>query len=142
MKATSETEYYELTFYTLSLNDVNFIHQHVVDAYTAQFANAETKPISLIFALVGLYLYVEKEFNGRDVQQFHQLMSNNKQVWPTILPPSYCGDITISQVLQASIGEGRSVLIQKWCKVIWAAYHNNHTVIRSLAAEYNRGFKI
>ena len=38
--------------------------QHVVDAYAAQTARASTKPITLAFALVGLYLHLEKNQTG------------------------------------------------------------------------------
>lgn len=63
-----ETAYEQLSYYTLSLQDNEFIHQHIVDAYAAQMANENTKPISLIFALVGLYLCIEKNYNGREIQ--------------------------------------------------------------------------
>ena len=45
--------YSELGFYTLAHRDPAFIHQVAVDAYTAQSANEATKPIALVFALVG-----------------------------------------------------------------------------------------
>lgn len=63
---TSECDAYnELQCYTLGQGDLAFIHQHVVDSWTAQHADEQTKPISLTFALVGLYLHVEKGFSGR-----------------------------------------------------------------------------
>ncbi len=48
----------ELCCYTLSLRDAAFIHQHAVDAIAAQNADAQTKPIAIAFALVGLYLAI------------------------------------------------------------------------------------
>ena len=48
--------YHELSAYTLSHPDPSFIHQYVVDAFAAQTADENTKPIALTFALVGLYL--------------------------------------------------------------------------------------
>jgi hypothetical protein len=54
-------QYNELSYYTLGHPDKKyFIHQHLVDAYTAQKADENTKPIAITFDLVGLYLYVEK----------------------------------------------------------------------------------
>jgi hypothetical protein len=35
----------------------NWFHRHVVDAFTAQHADEQTKPIAVTFALVGLYLH-------------------------------------------------------------------------------------
>ena len=48
--------YEELQYYTLGHGDHTFIHQHAVDAWAAQHADHNTKPITLAFALVGLYL--------------------------------------------------------------------------------------
>ncbi|MGB4837418.1 MAG: hypothetical protein WBP08_00365 [Saprospiraceae bacterium] len=57
----STEEFYELSYYTLGHKDMGyFIHQHIVDAYQAQTADKDTKPIAITFALVGLYLYLEK----------------------------------------------------------------------------------
>jgi hypothetical protein len=57
--------YHELTVYTLSHQDPSFIHQHAVDAFAAQTAGETTKPITLTFALVGLYLRSERQYSGR-----------------------------------------------------------------------------
>ena len=48
--------YDELQCYTLAHGGGTLIHQHVVDAWSAQHADGRTKPIELAFALVGLYL--------------------------------------------------------------------------------------
>lgn len=36
MKSNQDDPFHELSFYTLSHPDPSFIHQHSVDAYTAQ----------------------------------------------------------------------------------------------------------
>ena len=74
-----QKELEELTYYTLNKADRNFIHQHVVDAYAAQNADAETKPITLFFALAGLYLLIEKNYTGKEVQAAHIKMSTRKK---------------------------------------------------------------
>ena len=51
--------YDELAFYTLAHQSPYFIHQHIADAFAAQYANDKTKLITIYFALVGLYLFVE-----------------------------------------------------------------------------------
>ena len=63
------TAYHELCCYTLTHGDPAFIHQHVVDAYAAQDASNTDNPIRLTFALVGLYLHVERGFTGRQVNE-------------------------------------------------------------------------
>ncbi len=75
---TSQEQFHELSFYTLSLQDKYFIHQHIVDAYAAQTADINTKPIKIIFSLVGLYLFIEKKYTGREVQLAHMQMAKNK----------------------------------------------------------------
>jgi hypothetical protein len=57
--ATDLDLFHELSFYTLSHGDPAFIHQNSVDAYTAQHADETTKPIAVVFALIGLYLHLE-----------------------------------------------------------------------------------
>lgn len=57
----SEQEHYnELAFYSLAHSDPGFIHQNIVDAFAAQTATEQDKPIKITFALLGLYLCVEK----------------------------------------------------------------------------------
>ncbi len=70
---TLQEQYYELSFYTLAHPDKDFIHQHIVDAYAAQTASEKTKPITIYFSLAGLYLFIEKDYTGRQVQKAHQL---------------------------------------------------------------------
>lgn len=68
MNTEEQQMYNQLAFYTLSHPDkIFFIHQLVVDAYTAQHADAQTKPIAITFALAGLYLVVEKNYTGKQV---------------------------------------------------------------------------
>jgi hypothetical protein len=50
--------------YVYTMGRPGFILQHVVDAFAVQSANTETKPIAVMFGLVGLYLHVERQFSG------------------------------------------------------------------------------
>ena len=80
-----QDEFNELSFYTLSHNGGGyFIHQHAVDAFQAQTATAETKSIGLAFGLIGLYLFLEKGYTGRQVQLAHVKLSKNKKPWPRL----------------------------------------------------------
>jgi Family of unknown function (DUF5946) len=143
-------KYNELAYYTLGLQDTCFIHQYIVDAYTAQTADVNTKPISLTFALVGLYLYIEKDFEGKEVQQFHTLMSNNKLNWPNFELPVHRGEINVDMILHAEI-EDRKTMIKNWCHAVWAGFSTSHTEVEKIAAHYmtlnrakeksNKGFK-
>src|SRR4051794_13943716 len=75
--------YDELCSYTLTHGDLAFIHQHVVDAFGAQSATAETKPVRLTFALIGLLLHVEWKWTGRQVQRAHMQLAARTRDWPT-----------------------------------------------------------
>src|SRR6185295_5352013 len=71
MEAVDRESYDALCCYTLERGDAAFIHQHVVDAFIAQNAGEHTKPIGLAFALIGLYLHLERGFSGKQVQRVH-----------------------------------------------------------------------
>jgi hypothetical protein len=132
MEKSSSDLFHELSFYTLAHPGKNFIHQHIVDAFTAQNANETTKPIAIIFALAGLYLYSEKHYTGRQVQLVHMQMANGKKVWPVIVLPKDRGDITVSAVLAANPGAERDAMIGKWCIAVWNVYKESHQSIASL----------
>lgn len=85
---TEQEAYDEVRYYSLSLGDPEFIHQHVVDAFTAQCADEHTKPIAITFALVGLYLHVEKGLTGRQVQRAHMELARTKRTWPAFTLPT------------------------------------------------------
>src|SRR5262249_18691090 len=104
---TSEEAYNELCYYTLAHRDPSFIHQDVVDAFAAQNAGEQTKPIKLTFALVGLYLHVEKQFSGRQVQRAHMDLARQKQLWPRFALPSDRGSQTVADVLAIPAGPAR-----------------------------------
>lgn len=125
--------FYELTYYTLAHPDqIYFIHQHVVDTYAAQQANETTKPINITFALAGLYLFLEKNYSGRQVQQAHMKMAKHKQVWPVFKYPQHKGDVTIQEVLLAPPGNERDTMIKEWNESVWNTYKENHETVRVL----------
>ena len=132
-----EEQFDELSFYTLSLQDPAFIHQHIVDAQMAQTAEEKTKSISIIFSLVGLYLYVEKNYTGRQVQLFHMKMAKNKKQWPITILPIHRGNINISDVLAISPGQERDKMIRSWCETVWDTYRDNRAIIINLVEQYN-----
>jgi hypothetical protein len=131
-----DNHYDQLAYYTLGLQDDYFIHQHIVDAYTAQTATADTKSIRITFALVGLYLLINKNFTGKQVQQFHALMAGNKMDWPSFVLPNNRGAITVAQILDTAEGEARNNAIKKWCACVWDAYADSHAEIKVLADYY------
>lgn len=129
-------DYLALTYYTLSHSDREaFLHQHAVDAQTAQTANAETKPISLVFALAGLCLAVEKQYSGRAVQQEHMRLAKRKLAFPVIPLPLDRGELTVAQVLARAPGKERDKAIRDWCASVWAVYAEAQSLIRDYLAQ-------
>ena len=122
--------------YVYTMGRPGFILQHVVDAYGAQTATSDTKPIGLMFALVGLYLHVEKRFSGRQVQKVHALLGRRKRACPIGDLPNDRGAMTVADVLAASAGPERDKAIDAWCECVWNAFHASRTRILDLLQEY------
>lgn len=133
--------FHELSYYTLSQRDPLFIHQYAVDVFAAQHADEHTKPITLAFALIGLYLYVEKKFSGREVQLAHMKLAEHKKRWPTFNLPEYRGTVTVFDVIDVPEGPERDEAIHKWCAAVWDAYQASHKKVEFLVQRELWGHK-
>src|SRR5436305_15303126 len=122
--------------YTYTMGRPGFILQHVVDAFAVQTANAATKPIGVVFGLVGLYLHVEKQFSGRQVQKAHMQLGRRKREWPRVYLPEDRGSMTVADVLAATAGPERDSAIDNWCRSVWTAFGANRETIIALLREY------
>lgn len=132
---SSNTDAYnQLCCYTLTHSGADFIHQHVVDAFAAQDATPNDKPIRLAFALVGLYLHVERGFSGREVQRAHMKLCRTRQAWPTFSIPENRGKIDANTVLAAATNE-REGMIRNWTTSVWQAFADQRDTIEKLLAE-------
>lgn len=132
---SNEAAYNELCCYTLAHGDPSFIHQHVVDSFAAQNADENTKPIKLTFALIGLYLHVEKHFSGREVQRTHQFLAQRKRSWPSFPLPDDRGSLTVAEVVAVPAGPERDKAIDNWCVSIWNAFRDSHQAVAELLRE-------
>lgn len=128
----NEHLYHQLAYYTLARGDQEFIHQHLVDAFAAQNADETAKPIGVVFALVGLYLHVEKGFTGRQVQKAHTRLAQRRKSWPKLAPPKDRGSMTAEDVLAAESGPARDAAIHAWCEVVWNAWQEHRSFIAKL----------
>ena len=122
--------------YVDTMGRPGFILQHVVDAFVLQTASNHSKPITVVFGLVGLYLRVEKQYSGHQVQQVHMKLGREKRGWPSICFPEDQGRITVVDVLAASAGPERDKAIDDWCRSVWAAFSGNRQIIVALLREY------
>ncbi len=133
---SEKTLYDKLTLYTLAHADPSFIHQHVVDAYAAQRATEDSKPIKVFFALVGLYLHVERDRSGKEVQQEHVRHGKSKTAWPQLHIPRQRGSVTVADVMKAQPGKERDRMIDKWCLSVWEAWKTeDHSLVSLIVKE-------
>lgn len=129
-------QFHQLSYYTLSHQGKDFIHQHVVDAITSQCATETTKPITLFFALAGLYLFLEKNYTGKQVQNAHVQKSNKTKNFPSFHLPAFRGGITVTDVLNCEPDIERDNQIKKWCAAVWNAYKDE----REKVIAFTEGF--
>jgi Family of unknown function (DUF5946) len=122
--------------YVYTMGRPGFVLQHVVDAFAVQTASHESKPIGVVFGLVGLYLHIEKQFSGRQVQRVHMELGRRKREWPRVLVPEDRGGMTVADVLAASAGPERDRAIDNWCRSVWTAFGANRQTIFGLLREY------
>ncbi len=125
----------ELYAYTLTLGDSEFIHQHVVDAYAAQHSTADTKPINQCAALIGLYLFAERSYTGRQVQQAHMALGNKMKQWKLFELPGQRALLTVVDPLHDEQGSKRDERIKQWARAVWAMWSEHHSVVESWARE-------
>jgi len=128
--------YDELCAYTLTRGDAGFVHQHVVDAWMAQHADDTTRPIGVAFALVGLYLHVERGLTGRQVQRVHMALARPGRDWPAFPPPPERGSFTARHVMAAPAGPARDRAIDEWCASVWEAWHDRRESVIALLEEH------
>ena len=111
-------------------NTAYFIHQHIVDAYAVQHLTSDSKIIKATYGLLGLCLYLEHDFSGKDVQNVHIKLSNDKSDWPKIQFPITPISYSIQAILNLPVGEERDKEIRHWCEVVWQAHQVNQQPIR------------
>ena len=129
---SAQESFDELSFYTLAHGDPRFIHQHAVDAFAVQNATDDTKTIAIVFGLVGLYLFLERGFTGRQVQLTHMRLAKRRRDWPRPQLPMQRGSITVAEVVQASPGPDRDRAIEAWCAAVWEPNHATRDLIANL----------
>ena len=132
-KPSDQELFHELSFYTLELHDPEFIHQHIVDAYAVQHAGPGSKPISVVFGLIGLYLYLEKNFTGRQVQRAHMRLAQTRRQWVAPSIPERHAALGVAAVLAAPPGLERHAMIRRWCEAVWQDWRNARPEIAILA---------
>jgi len=126
----------KLWFYTLAQAGPAFVHQYTVDAFAAQNASYADKPIKVVFALAGLYLHLERGFDGRQVQRAHMQLAagNRERAWTMPRLPMERGAVRVADVLASPEGLEREVMVDVWCSSVWQCYEEVHGEIAELCA--------
>ena len=122
--ATCLDVYHQLSVRTLQRGDAGFLHQHAVDAYAAQHRGATSKPIGVFFALAGLYLALERGYNGREVQLAHLRMAKGDRNWPVFDPPRERGEVNVLGV------DDLDRDLPRWMASVWAAWSHERDRVR------------
>jgi len=125
----------DLLCYMVSKGDPGFIYQHAVDAYEAQHAGRATRPITVAFGLIGLYLALERGFTGKEVQRAHMKIAGIRRDWPLLEPPSQRAALTVHDVLEVRNGTGKDAMIRRWMAAAWEIWLDRHTWIRTTTDE-------
>lgn len=126
--------YDQFALYTLELRDPEFVHQHIVDAYAVQHAGPGSRPIAIVFGLIGIYLYVEKNFTGRQIQRAHMRLARHRRTWMApAIPPDQRANIGVADVLAAPPGPLRHGMIRRWCESVWQDWRESRSQITALA---------
>ena len=125
-------KYSELSSYTIGKQDIHFIHQHAIDAYSAQHVGNGMKNITVAFSLIGLYFAVEKKYNGRQVQRIHTLLSRQRHTWEVLTAPEKAiYSLTIDDVLEKGPGDARDKMLREWMMDVWEGWEHQHEWVKN-----------
>lgn len=136
MTLTPAVAHAHLAAWSLTLGDPAFVHQHVVDAWTAQTATVRSAPIGVAFALIGLCLHLEHGRTGREVQQAHMRLARVRRDWPVFALPTERGAIGPADVLAEAADPDRVAAVRGWCEAVWGAYAASQASVRALLEQY------
>lgn len=112
-------------------------HRWTVDAYAAQHPGIpEPRTIqSINVHLLALYLLVEKKSDPQFATiAMGKIIENQKRSFKWLTPPANLGAITVVQVAAANSVEEHGKLVMAWAHDVWAAWHEYHSIIKSVAA--------
>lgn len=110
-----------------------FLHQHAVDAYAAQHAAENPRPIATTAGLIGLYLFVEKGWTGRRVQRAHMELGNRMKEWPRCRPPPPPARSSPPSSPRRKGASGTTG--DEWARAAWSAWTSEHARIRERMEE-------
>lgn len=107
-------------------------HQRMVDAYAAQHPGADGPRITLAFALIGLFLAIERGWRGDEVRDAHQALARQHREWPRFESPTARGSLTVFDVALAGSVEAHAAAVEDWSAAVWSAWRPAHEAVATL----------
>jgi len=115
---------------------LGYLHQLRMDAYHAQHVRAGAPKIGPVFALNGLYMFLERGSGNLDVRTAHGIMANRFSDWPELTAPGHAGRLTAYDVLSAGDPKAVEAALLAWAAEVWAAWPEaDRDVVRKLTIE-------
>lgn len=127
--------YGRLTVYSIAHKSPDFLHQHVVDTYGAQHVSDEAPALLPAFALIGLHLWLDRGYTGKQVKETHARLARTKRDWPRFETPHREWTMTMLDPLEAPEGPERDAVIEAWARSVWAVWEPRHADIAALVDE-------
>lgn len=129
-----------LGYETEHLAALGHLHQLRIDAYGAQHCGPRTPAINTVFALNGLYMFLEHGSSGLDIRTAHTIMANTRTPWPKLTAPEQVGDLTAYDVYRLAVSGARvdevADLMVAWAEQAWNAWPDtDRDVVRRLTDE-------
>ena len=127
----SEVAGYELEHVT----ELGRWHQLLVDTYGAQHVGEGTPRIGPAFALIGLYLALERGWDGLAVRDAHRALARAHRDWPSFLPaPRFQDGLTVADLTLAGSPEAHVEVLRAWAGEVWAGWADRQESVRALTA--------
>lgn len=127
--------YHELSALFIMSPDITFRKQHAVDAYGAQHSGSGVKNIRTAFSLIGLYLAVERNYTGRQVQFAHMDLAKRNIPWPSFVVPTRPYTLSVADVFHA-VEEKRNGMLMAWSENVWDTWENYHEWTTDICKRY------
>ncbi len=112
-------------------------HQLMVDTYGAQHGGANARSIRIAYSLVGLFLALERGWDGLEVRRAHQRMGKPDPSWPSFDRPREVGTVTVLDAAEAGVRAdsvvGHADAVGRWARSAWQAWSAQHRAAGALA---------
>jgi hypothetical protein len=94
------------------------------------------KPVTITFALVGLYLIFERGYTGREVHRAHMLLGKLQKKWPRFESKIKGDEITVAEILQTISKDNFKEVLSRWGKSVWDSWKPEHENVKKLVDRY------